>query len=123
MSVDVKRITIRVPPALHGRLHQAAADESVSLNTLAVRALQAYVQSHAADRERLPLRELSAFLSPAAEAAELTEEELLHYARQVRHRIWQERYEKAVQAHSDRSAERVSTEIDEVLRRSQQETR
>ncbi|MCK4450988.1 MAG: toxin-antitoxin system HicB family antitoxin, partial [Anaerolineae bacterium] len=40
MSVDVKRITIRVPPALHRQLHQTAADQSVSLNTLAVRALE-----------------------------------------------------------------------------------
>ncbi|MCK4314580.1 MAG: toxin-antitoxin system HicB family antitoxin [Anaerolineae bacterium] len=98
MSVDVKRITIRVPPALHRQLHQTAADQSVSLNTLAVRALETYVEETSADRERLPLRELSALLAPAAEAAELTEAELLHYARQVRRRIWQERYEKTVQS-------------------------
>ncbi len=98
MSVDVKRITIRVPPALHRQLHQTAADQSVSLNTLAIRALEAYVEETSADRERLPLRELSALLAPAASAAELTEEELLHHARQVRRRIWQERYEKTVQS-------------------------
>ncbi|MEE9617771.1 MAG: toxin-antitoxin system HicB family antitoxin [Anaerolineae bacterium] len=98
MSVDVKRITIRVPPALHRQLHQTAADQSVSLNTLAVRALETYVEETSADRERLPLRELSALLAPAASAAELTEEELLHHARQVRRRIWQERYEKTVQS-------------------------
>ena len=101
MSVDVKRITIRVPPALHRQLHQTAADQSLSLNTLAVRALEAYIEEAAADRERLPLRALSALLIPAAEAAELTEEELLRHARQVRRRIWQERYEKVVQGHSD----------------------
>ncbi len=106
MSVDVKRITIRVPPALHRQLHQTAADQSVSLNTLAVRALETYVEETSADRERLPLRELSALLAPAAEAVELTEEELLHHARQVRRRIWQERYEKAVQSFTDQQEPR-----------------
>jgi len=48
-------------------------------------------------QERLPLQELGALLIPAAEAAELTEEELLHCARQVRRRMWRERYEHAVQ--------------------------
>ncbi|MDY7075878.1 MAG: hypothetical protein SXV54_03035 [Chloroflexota bacterium] len=56
------------------------------------------IEGVSADQERLPLRELGALLSPAAEAAELAEEELLHHARQVRRRIWQERYEKTVQA-------------------------
>jgi len=65
---------------------------------LTVRALEAYIEETSASQERLPLRELGALLSPAVEAAELTEEELLHHARQVRHRIWQERYEKTVQA-------------------------
>lgn len=106
MSVDVKRITIRIPPALHRRLHDTAVDQSVSLNTLALRALEAYVEkvsaeSSTADHERLPLRELGALLTPAAEATELTEEELLDHARQVRRRIWQERYEQAVRASSD----------------------
>jgi len=96
----IKRITIRVPPALHRELRQTATSRSVSLNTLAVQVLKAYVnETRAADREHLPLRELGALLAPAAEAAELTEEELLHYARQVRSRIWQERYEQAVQDH------------------------
>jgi predicted transcriptional regulator len=96
--MTVKRITIRVPPVLHQQLHKIAADQSVSLNTLACKALEAYVESSATDQERLPLRELGALLAPAAEAAELTEEELLRHARQVRRRIWQERYEKTVQA-------------------------
>ncbi len=98
MSVDVKRITIRIPPALHRRLSDTAVDQSVSLNTLAVKALEAYVEGSVADQDRLPLRELGALLTPVAEAAELTEEELLNHARQVRRRIWQERYEKAVRA-------------------------
>jgi predicted transcriptional regulator len=97
MSVDVKRITVRVPSALHQQLHQAADVQAISLNTLAIRALEAYVKSPSVDQERLPLKELSALLAPAAEAAEITEEELLHHARQVRRRIWQERYEKTVQ--------------------------
>ncbi|MBN1811348.1 MAG: toxin-antitoxin system HicB family antitoxin [Anaerolineae bacterium] len=95
---EVKRITIRISPALHRRLHQAADVQEMSLNKLAVRALETYVEEPTAGQERLPLRELSALLAPAAEGAELTEEELLQHARQVRRRIWQERYEKAVQA-------------------------
>jgi predicted transcriptional regulator len=99
--MEVKRITIRVPPALHTQLRQVADDQLVSLNTLAVRALEACVEAHEVGQERLPLRELSALLAPAAEASELTEEELLRHAREVRSRIWRERYEQAVQAHSD----------------------
>jgi predicted transcriptional regulator len=95
---EVKRITIRVSPALHRRLHRAADAQDVSLNRLAVKALETYVEETAADQEHLPLRELNALLAPVAEGAELTEEELLQHARQVRRRIWQERYEKAVQA-------------------------
>ena len=97
--MEIKRITIRVPLELHQRLSQLAADRSVSLNTLAVEALEAYTESLAAEQERFPLRQLSALLAPAAEAATLTEEELPGYARQVRRRIWQERYEKVVQSH------------------------
>ena len=96
--MQVKRITIRVPPELHQQLTRLAADRSVSLNTLAVEALEAYAEALAAGHRRFPLRELSALLAPAAEAADLTEEELLHYARQIRRRIWQERYERAVQS-------------------------
>lgn len=98
MSAEIKRVTIRVPSALHQQLHEVADDQAISLNTLAVRALEAYVEESTGEQKRLPLRELGALLAPAAEAAELTEEELLRHARQVRHRIWQERYEKAVQA-------------------------
>ncbi len=98
----IKRITIRVPPTLHQRLQQAAVSRSVSLNTLAVRALEMYVAARPTDRDQLPLQELSALLTPAAEAAALTEEELLALARQVRRRIWQERYEQAVRDRADR---------------------
>ncbi len=98
MSVDVKWITIRVPPALHRRLHDTAVDQSVSLNALAVRALEACVENYRVDQERLPLRELGALLTPAVETTELAKEELLDHVRHVRRRIWQERYEKAVRA-------------------------
>lgn len=98
--MEVRRITIRVSPELHRELHQLAVEQSVSLNTLALKALEEYVEAHAAHHGQLPLRELSALLAPAAEASELTEEELLDYARQVRRRIWQERYEKAVRTQS-----------------------
>lgn len=96
--MQVKRITIRVPPELHQQLGRLAADRSVSLNTLAVEALEAYTEALAAGQERFPLRQLGALLAPAAEAADLTEEELLHHARQARRRIWQERYEEAVRS-------------------------
>jgi predicted transcriptional regulator len=106
MSVDIKRITIRMSPELHRQLHQVANAQSVSLNTLAIRALEAYVETSPADQECLPIRELSALLAPAAEATELTEEELLHHARQVRRQIWQDRYERTVQALADQRESR-----------------
>ncbi len=96
--MEVKRITIRVPPELHRRLTRLAAGRSVSLNRLAVEALEAYAEALARDQERLPLKELGALLAPAAEAADLTEEELLQAVREVRRRIWQERYEKTVRS-------------------------
>src|SRR5512136_2490319 len=98
--MEAKRITIRVSPKLHKRLAHAASGESVSLNSLAVKALEEYVAVHARKDERLALRELSDLLAPAAEADELTEEELLRHVRQVRQRIWHERYEKTLKAHS-----------------------
>jgi hypothetical protein len=106
MRKDIKQITVRIPLALYRRLHDVAVAQSVSLNTLAVRALEAYVakasvESSTADQDRLPLRELGALSTPIAEAADLTEEELLDHARRVRRRIWQERYEKAVRAAVD----------------------
>jgi predicted transcriptional regulator len=98
--MEAKRITIRVSPKLHKRLAHAASGEAVSLNSLAVRALEEYIAVHTQKDERLALRELGDLLAPAAEAEALTEEELLRHARQARQRIWQERYEKTIQAHS-----------------------
>jgi len=100
----VRRITIRVSPDLHGKLDTLAAKRSISLNTLTVEALEKYAQAQAEPPARLPLQELSALLAPAAEAADLSEEELLQHVRAVRRRIWQERYEQAVQAHAGQQA-------------------
>ncbi len=99
--MSVKRITIRVSPELHAQLTQVAAERHTSLNQLAIEALEAYVLNRAAEQGKLPLRELSALLAPAAEAKGLTEEELLRHAREVRRRIWQERYQRATQAVAD----------------------
>jgi hypothetical protein len=90
----VKRITIRVPQSLHQQLTQISSEQDKSLNTLAVEALESYT----AQAGRFPLQQLSDILAPAAEAAEVSEEELLELARAVRQRIWKERYEKSVHA-------------------------
>ena len=99
--MEVRRITVRVPPELHKRLSSLARERSVSLNTLASEALEDYVESEVAGQGRLPLKQLSALLAPVAEAASLSEEELLDQAREVRHRIWRERYEQAVRSLSE----------------------
>jgi site-specific recombinase XerD len=67
----------------------------LSLNNLAVEALETYV---ARDKQRLPLRELSEALAPAADAEGLTEEELLRHVKEARRRIWRERYQDLVEA-------------------------
>jgi len=54
-------------------------------------------ESARAEQKALPLQALSDLLAPAAEVDGLAEEELLQHARLVRRRIWQERYERAVQ--------------------------
>jgi len=92
--MSVKRITIRVSPALHQQLVRISAEQEMSLNTLAVEALESY----AAQEGRIPLQKLSDILAPAAEAGNIGEEELLKHARAVRQRIWRERYEKSVHA-------------------------
>lgn len=102
--MSVRRITIRVSPDLHGKLNSLAASHSVSLNTLTVEALERFAQAQAEQPEHLPLQELSAYLAPAAESADLSEEELLQHARAVRRRIWQERYEQSVRAHMGQQA-------------------
>lgn len=94
MTVEVKRITIRVAPELHLRLNQLAANQDVSLNTLAINALEAYTANRKNAPAHLPLQELSALLAPVADADSVTEEELLRHARETRQRLWKERYEK-----------------------------
>ncbi|MBM4429939.1 MAG: toxin-antitoxin system HicB family antitoxin [Chloroflexi bacterium] len=94
--MQVKRITIRVSPELHGQLSQLAADRSVSLNRLAEEALETIVGVSAAGEQRLPLKQLCALLAPAAQASKLSEEEVLYHAREVRRRIWREWYTKSL---------------------------
>lgn len=93
-----KRITVRVTPELHRRLSRAAARHQVSLNRFVAEALEASIRQEESVAGRARLRELSALLAPAAEASGLTEEELLKHVREVRRRIWKERYEEATQA-------------------------
>lgn len=92
--MDVKRITIRVSPELHKQLVRLSTEQDKSLNTVAVEALETYAENAG----RLPLQKISDLLSPAAESNNISEEELLEHARSVRKRIWQERYQKAVEA-------------------------
>lgn len=103
--MTIKRITIRVPDTLHGRLEACAGAENVSLNTLATRALEAYAQAHGDRPGHWPLAELSTLLAPAAAADNIDEAELLGFARQVRQQIWRERYADVVRAHAARRSQ------------------
>ena len=89
----VKRITIRVHPDLHQQLTQISSEQAKSLNTLAIEALELYAAQMGKKNAPFPLQALSELLAPAAEGEGLTENELLAYARTVRRRIWQDRYE------------------------------
>ena len=93
-----RRITVRVTPELHERAARAADDGNVSLNTLVVEAVEAYVSVHTPAMERWPLAELSALLAPAADAADLTADDVQRHLREVRRRIWAERYEAAARS-------------------------
>lgn len=96
ISVDnIRRITLRVPSQLHQALTQVAVERDVSLNRLAVEALEQYVVQ---EKRRFPLQELSALLAPAAQTKGLTEEEMMRHVKEVRRRIWQERYRETVEA-------------------------
>ena len=95
IAVDnIRRITLRVPSQLHQALTQAAAERDVSLNHLAIEALKQYVVQ---EKERVPLKELSDLLAPVAQARGLTEEEMMQHVKEVRRRIWQERYREMVE--------------------------
>ena len=103
MTVDnIKRVTLRVPSQLHQALTQTAAERDMSLNRLAIEALELYVVQ---EKRRFPLRELGDLLVPAALAKGLTEEEMMRHVKEARRRIWQERYREAVEA--SRKAEAV----------------
>jgi site-specific recombinase XerD len=94
---NIRRITLRVPSQLHQALTQAAAERDVSLNHLAVEALELYLVQErelalSEAKGRFPLKELSDLLAPAAQARGLTEEEVMRHVKEARRRIWQERY-------------------------------
>lgn len=102
VTVDkIRRITIRVPSQLHQALTQSATEREVSLNHLAVEALERYLLQ---ERRRFPLKELSDLLAPAAHAKGLTEEELMRHVKEARRRIWKERYRGMVEASQRREA-------------------
>jgi hypothetical protein len=103
IAVDnIRRITLRVPSQLHQALTQAAAERDVSLNHLAVEALELYLVQEkglalSEAKGRFPLRELSGLLAPAAQARGLMEEEMTRHVKEARRRIWQERYREMVE--------------------------
>jgi len=92
---NIRRITLRVPSRLHQALTQTAAERDVSLNRLAIEALELYLVQ---EKGRFPLKELSDLLAPAAQAKGLTEEEVMRHVKEARRRIWQERYREMVEA-------------------------
>ena len=97
---DISRITLRMPSQLHQALIQVAAERDLSLNRLAVEALELYVIQ---EKGRFPLRELSDLLAPVAQTRGLTEEEMMRHVKEARRRIWQERYREVVE--TSRNAE------------------
>ncbi|MFZ0545286.1 MAG: hypothetical protein WAM60_07600 [Candidatus Promineifilaceae bacterium] len=84
------KATNRVAQELHQQLTRLSSEQDKSLNTLAIEAQESYT----IQAGQLPLQKLSEklsdILSPAAEAGEISEEELLEHARIVRQRIWKE---------------------------------
>lgn len=107
---NTRRITLRVPPQLYQALTQAAVERDVSLNHLAVEALELYLvqekelalsrspeRSEGEAKGRFPLQELSDLLAPAAQARGLTEEEMMRHVKEARRRIWYERYREMVE--------------------------
>ena len=104
LTNGIKRITIRVPATLHKALAHAAIDRDTSLNRLAVEAFEQYLATLEGKEGRFPLRELSDLLTPAAQAKGLTEEDLRQHVREVRRRIWEERYRQMVEALRRRSS-------------------
>jgi site-specific recombinase XerD len=91
---EIRRITLRVPSQLHQVLTEVATERDVSLNRLAIEALEQYVIQ---EKKRFPLKELSDLMAPAAQAKGLTEEALMRHVKEARRRIWQERYREMVE--------------------------
>jgi hypothetical protein len=104
LTNGIKRITIRVPATLHKALAHAAIDQDISLNRLAVEALEQYLVTLKEQEGRFPLREVSDLLTPVAQAKGLAEEDLMQHVREARRRIWEERYHQMVEALRRRSA-------------------
>lgn len=104
LTNEIRRITIRVPAALHKALAHVAIDQDTSLNRLAVEALEQYLATLKGKEGRFPLRELGDLLTPAAQARGLTEEDLMQHVREARRRIWEERYHQMVEALRRRSS-------------------
>lgn len=98
---NIRRITLRVPSELHQALSQAAATRDVSLNHLAIEALELYLVQ---EKERFPLKELSDLLAPAAQAKGLTGEEVMRHVKEARRHIWQERYREMVEGSQEAQA-------------------
>jgi uncharacterized protein (DUF1778 family) len=94
-TTDLRRITLRISPQLHQNLTQAAQSQNKSLNHLAIEALEEYLLQ---EQERLPLKELSQLLVPAAQAAGLDEETLTRHVKEARRRIWHERYQQMTES-------------------------
>ena len=67
----------------------------MSLNRLAVEALELYAVQQ---KGRFPLKELSAIRAPGAQTNGLSEVEMMRHIKEVRRRIWQERYRETVEA-------------------------
>ena len=87
-----KRITIRVPSALHQALTQAAKDHGMSLNDLAVDALERHLQHLDEVEAHFPLQELGNLLAPEARKMGLTEDDLALLVKKVRRRRWETHY-------------------------------
>lgn len=96
MNMTTKRMTLRIPDDLLNQLHELADERATSLNTLATQALSTFVvQQHEAE-DHLPLEALSDLLAPAVQADGIEEESLLHFARDVRRKLWKDFYVKQV---------------------------
>jgi len=93
LTKNNRRITLRVSASLHRALSGAASQQRVSLNSLAVEALNKFLIR---EQERFPLQQVSDLLAPAAAAKGLSEEDVLRHIKEARRRIWKERYAEMI---------------------------